>query len=110
MTVLLHDLDVMVLDCQTTGANPDKGHLLEIAWAVVQAGDPEDLPPSCIQSRLALLPDDAGIPKRVQQITGILPEALTDGKPLVDIWRSLLESHIPEEEGKQLFSEEDIPL
>jgi hypothetical protein len=28
----LADLEILALDCQATGANPQKGHLLEIGW------------------------------------------------------------------------------
>ena len=30
----LDQLEVVVLDCQTTGASPKHGHLLELAWSV----------------------------------------------------------------------------
>jgi hypothetical protein len=34
----LKDLRVRVLDCQATGAGPDKGHLLEIGSATGRTG------------------------------------------------------------------------
>jgi|GEM_PF-6162440 len=31
----LEQLPVLIIDCQTTGANPIRGHLIEIGWATV---------------------------------------------------------------------------
>ena len=42
MTVSLENLHVLVLDCQTTGSQPGKGHLLEIGWAAIRADHAKD--------------------------------------------------------------------
>src|SRR5437763_466044 len=34
MNALLRDLDVLVLDCQASGATPAYGDLLELGWAI----------------------------------------------------------------------------
>lgn len=51
------------LDCQTTGPNPEKGALLELAWGFDE---------STIASYLVQVPD--GIPNRIQQLTGVTDE------------------------------------
>jgi DNA polymerase III subunit epsilon len=38
---LLAELDVLVVDCQTTGASPALGSVLELGWCVTRAADPE---------------------------------------------------------------------
>jgi DNA polymerase III epsilon subunit-like protein len=62
------DTTVLILDCQATRANPDRGHLLEIGWAV--AG-PETVP-EAVASHLLRLPPDAVVPEPVRRITGIV--------------------------------------
>ena len=64
----LDQLEVVVLDCQTTGASPKHGHLLELAWSVGRAADP-DWPP--VHSHLVRLPDGQRIPPRIAKLTGI---------------------------------------
>ncbi|HEY3322825.1 MAG TPA: GIY-YIG nuclease family protein [Planctomycetota bacterium] len=63
----LRDTTVIALDCQSTGANPAHGHLLEIGWVAARASQPAAAPTSF----LVRLPDGAGIPSRVQALTGI---------------------------------------
>ena len=38
MSTSLASTDVLLVDCQSTGANPQRGHLLEAAWARGRAG------------------------------------------------------------------------
>ena len=57
MPTNINDLEVLSLDCQATGANPRKRHLLEIGWLKTCAADtlsPGALP---VQSHLAGLPE-----------------------------------------------------
>jgi len=37
----LSELDVLIVDCQTTGASPAQGSVLELGWCVARAADPE---------------------------------------------------------------------
>ena len=83
----LHQRAVLLVDCQTTGANPAHGHLLELAWAMVRPRGPELTPTlGVVTSTLVALPDGARIPRRVQQLTGITDEDL-EGAPTADeVW------------------------
>src|SRR5262245_15444821 len=60
----LADLDVLVVDCQATGAAP-RGHLLEIGWA--RAGTTI----TRADARLIALPEGEHIPPAVMRLTGI---------------------------------------
>jgi DNA polymerase-3 subunit epsilon len=92
MSPNLSDLTVLALDCQATGANPARGHLLEIGWARtsaalnIMAGD------SDVQSYLVNLPTDATIPRAVQRITGILDESLKSAVSPENVWKQLVVS------------------
>jgi len=89
MKIPLKELQVLALDCQATGANPKKGHLLEIGWVKTRAGAtvrPEALP---VTSYLAGLPQDVEIPPAVKRITGISMEALEKALPPGDIWQKV---------------------
>lgn len=85
----LEDLHILALDCQTTGANPDNGHLLEIGWVKASASTlekPEDLQPLAY---LAKLPAKDEIPRSVERITGISGEDLIVAYKPKKIWHKL---------------------
>src|SRR5210317_2137201 len=71
MTTTLAELEILTLDCQATGANPDKGHLLEIGWLPTRASTADNPAMTGLKTYLACLPADAAIPQVVQRITGI---------------------------------------
>jgi len=81
-------LPVLILDCQSTGASPANGHLLEIAWCVTSAAVDLTTGPS-ITSRLAALPRGSEIPRRITAITGISNTDLRGARPPKEIWRDL---------------------
>ncbi|MFB6351538.1 MAG: exonuclease domain-containing protein [Bradymonadaceae bacterium] len=85
----LRDLDLLLVDCQTTGASPAHGHLLELGWTRYRADDPI---PSRIRAKLVALPDDQRLPGRVADLTGITEEMLADADPLEPIWRTFCEA------------------
>jgi DNA polymerase-3 subunit epsilon len=90
MKIFLEDLHILALDCQTTGANPDKGHLLEIGWVKARAStleQPEDLQP---QAYLAKLPAADEIPRTVARITGIGADDLKAATDQKMIWQELV--------------------
>ncbi|MGD9239854.1 MAG: GIY-YIG nuclease family protein [Desulfobacterales bacterium] len=92
MKTNLSDLQVMALDCQATGASPEKGHLLEIGWVKTCAGAtfrPKALP---VKSCLAGLPQDVDIPPAVQRVTGIYSEALEKALTPDDIWQKVIKT------------------
>ena len=92
MPVSLDKLNVLALDCQATGANPEKGRIIEIGWTAASAfGDFKDAPAK-MQSFLVSLPDDEAMPKRVERITGISRDELADGIEESEAWQLLVEA------------------
>ena len=71
MAVDLAHTDVLVLDCQTTGGNPQKARLLEIGWARYRAVDPIETLTPAASSFLIQLSDESRIPAHVARLTGI---------------------------------------
>lgn len=67
----LGSLPVIFIDCQTTGATPQTGHLLEMGWSIFQ---PPALVKAC--SYLASLPADYTLPKQITRLTGITSDDL----------------------------------
>jgi DNA polymerase-3 subunit epsilon len=82
----LSDLEVLALDCQATGANPYKGHLLEIGWLKTRAAEALSASLLPVKSYLASLPEDVEIPPAVQRVTGISMEALGKALSPTDLW------------------------
>jgi DNA polymerase III epsilon subunit-like protein len=87
---LLKDLKILALDCQATGANPSRGHLLEIGWTSAGMHSSEDKIKSGAQAHLIDLPDSAEIPRAVQRITGITHTAQKNVVPAESAWQLLL--------------------
>lgn len=88
----LADLEILTLDCQATGANPQKAHLLEIGWVQICAAasvKPETLPVSAYRVRL---PADVDIPPAVQRITGITGTDSDQALPAADVWLKLMQA------------------
>ena len=90
----LNDLRVLVLDCQATGAGPDKGHLLEIGWVETCAAASACPQALSATSYLARLPREAEIPAAVERVTGISKASLADSLPPVDIWRNVVQTTV----------------
>ena len=77
MPVPLHDLEVLALDCQATGAFP-RGELLEVGWArssASAAGEPE------IETHLVAWEGPRRLPRRVRELTGLTPQELKAAPP-----------------------------
>jgi DNA polymerase-3 subunit epsilon len=92
MPTKLDDLQILALDCQATGANPQNGHLLEVGWLKTCATDtlnPSALP---VESYLASLAEDVEIPPAVQRITGISMAALEKTLTSTTIWQKVLKT------------------
>ena len=89
MAATLTNLKILTLDCQATGANPDKGHLLEIGWMATQASA-ADQPEICLQTHLIRLPADAAIPRAVGRITGISNNSTATGLSSERVWVRLI--------------------
>ncbi|MFQ5740751.1 MAG: GIY-YIG nuclease family protein [Acidobacteriota bacterium] len=88
----LADLNVLVLDCQATGPNPLRDHLLEIGWARMCARDAQEAVRSALQSFLLRLPEQTVIPGRVKRITGISSSDLGGACRLRCVWEKLAEA------------------
>ena len=86
------DLEILALDCQATGANPQKGHLLEIGWVKTRAAATVSTTALPVKSYLAGLPQDVEIPPAVQRVTGISVEALEKARSPADIWQKVIKT------------------
>lgn len=85
----LADLDVLIVDCQTTGASPTFGCVLELGWGVARASRNEL---AHAEAHWIALPEGERVPRQVQKITGYEPayaaQALSDS----DAWSRLRET------------------
>ncbi len=88
--MFLSQQDVLILDCQATGANPSSGSLLEIGWVRMQASQPLETVAAVIQSYLVQLPAEIEVPRQVSRITGLKTADLVAGKPLIEVWKELM--------------------
>lgn len=82
----LSDTPVLILDCQTTGASPAHGNILEIAYRVhhPKAGSNE-----ICNSYIVEQPDDQPIPPRIERLTGITNEDLENAVGAKSVVREL---------------------
>ena len=88
----LSELEVLTLDCQATGANPQKEHLLEIGWVQTSAAaavKPETLH---VNAYRVGLPADVDIPPAVQRITGMTRTDSDQALPAADVWPKLMQA------------------
>ncbi len=91
MVTPLSELEVLTLDCQATGANPQSGHLLEIGWLPTSAAAAFNLEMLRARSFLVRLPEDVEIPAAVQRVTGITKTDVEQAIPAADIWHQLIQ-------------------
>jgi len=92
MTATLTNLKILTLDCQATGANPDKGHLLEIGWIPTRASAADNPAMAGLQVYRVRLPAEAAIPRAVERITGISDDATATGISPGSVWGRLIET------------------
>ena len=85
----LDRLEVLVVDCQTTGASPQRGHVVEVAWSRGRAGDGGWRRQPRVASALVRLPDGGRLPPRIATLTGIAPGQLVGAPPPEEVWRRL---------------------
>ena len=62
----LRDLELLFVDCQTTGIRPPRAHLLEIAWGLARPDDQIE-----VHAHLVRLPEGEQIPRMVSEMTGL---------------------------------------
>jgi DNA polymerase III epsilon subunit-like protein len=90
LSIELQDLLVLVMDCQTSGSNVEKSHLLELGWLPARAVDraaADDLAPSV---RLIQPPPDWQVPPRVEKLTGIDNRQLEKAMAAGPVWEDLM--------------------
>jgi DNA polymerase-3 subunit epsilon len=87
----LASLDVLVVDCQTTGATPAHGVVLEIGWAIARAAPPEGGPPEVreLESHWITLPPGHRVPAPVRRLTGFDPAQISETLAAGDAWQRL---------------------
>ncbi|MBA2661334.1 MAG: GIY-YIG nuclease family protein [Bradymonadaceae bacterium] len=85
MLTSLFELPILVVDCQTTGASPAHGHLIELAWSWTAAA----LHSPDVVARKIALPQGATVSRRVQQITGLGPLDLVDAPAALEVCQEL---------------------
>ena len=90
MSATLSNLEILALDCQATGANPARGHILEMGWTRTRASLNHINGKSGVQVYPIRLPADAAIPRAVQRITGISQETLKTAVSSKTVWKHLL--------------------
>jgi len=83
--------EVLLLDCQTTGASPRKGHLLEVAWCRVRAEETKSDTPPSVESLLVELPRGVTIPRPITRLTGLRMKDLAEAVEPEVVWQKLCE-------------------
>ncbi len=82
----LAELDVLIVDCQATGASPAFGHVLELGWGIQRA---REAAIAGARAHWISLPHGHHVPRPIQKITGYDPcfaaEAIADS----EAWREL---------------------
>jgi len=76
----LKDLPVLFIDCQSTGATPAHGSLLELGWAG-RSGP--------VEAHLTALPEGETISRQVRRVTGLKAADLSGARPVEQVWREL---------------------
>ncbi|RYZ04002.1 MAG: hypothetical protein EOO73_25440 [Myxococcales bacterium] len=81
----LRELPVLIVDCQTTGASPVLGSILELGWCVARADGTE---PEA-EAHWILLPEGERISAQVRALTGFHEGVLEHALAPEDAWRRL---------------------
>lgn len=82
----LSELAVWVVDCQTTGASPAHGAVLEIGWGIASAASP-DVQRSEVY--WVALPPGARVSARVRELTGFDAATASGALGAEEVWRRL---------------------
>lgn len=82
----LSELEVLVLDCQASGASPAHGDLLEVGWAVVSASAGIVVP---TEARWVVPRTNRPISRPVRELTGWSDAALSLAIPESEAWEAL---------------------
>ena len=86
----LKNLTALALDCQTTGSNAGRDHVIEIGWVSVgPVSGPDREKPA---SFLVRLPDDVELPPAVTKLTGVQLNDLQTAFAPGQIWTNLMDA------------------
>ena len=80
--MLLAELDVVVIDCQASGASPRYGALLEMGWAVTGPGG--YLAP--LEARWIVPPPGTLVSRHVRRLTGWSEDCLSNAVRPEEAW------------------------
>lgn len=83
----LSDTEVFVLDCQSTGATPSQGDLLELGWTVTAGTDRGDL----VRAHWVVPRSGRRVPRIVRELTGFRDDCLASALAPEDCWTLLKE-------------------
>jgi DNA polymerase-3 subunit epsilon len=86
VTEALAELPVLIVDCQTTGASPAQGAVLELGWCVTQAGNEAE---QLAEAHWITPPSGERISAVVRQLTGFDESVLAGSLPPEQAWQRL---------------------
>lgn len=95
---MLKSLDVLVLDCQASGASPAHGDLLELGWAVTGAED-FSVP---TQAHWIVPATDRPVSRPVRELTGWSDACLDDAIAPADAWSRLASDAAKARDGERI--------
>jgi DNA polymerase-3 subunit epsilon len=82
----LSELGVLIVDCQTTGATPSQGEVLELGWCIARA----DLPDvEQLQAHWVTLPPKHFVPFQVRKLTGFDETSAVNALTPREAWERL---------------------
>ncbi len=84
----LRELGALVVDCQTTGATPTLGHVIELAFTILSP----PLPVTPATSTRVALPEGATIPRIIAKLTGLSRESARAGVSAEEAYRAVREA------------------
>ncbi len=77
---------MLIVDCQTTGASPAFGCVLELGWGLARASRSELV---AAETHWIALPEGQSVPRHVQKITGYQPSLVENALPDSEAWGRL---------------------
>jgi DNA polymerase III subunit epsilon len=87
---VLRDLDVLLIDCQASGATPEHGDLLELGWGFAGPDGVRDVESHWIRPK-----SDRGVPGPIRRLLGWSEDCLTTALDADDAWARLLAKTTP---------------
>lgn len=81
----LSALDVLIVDCQTTGATPQLGSVLELGWCLVRGGQSSEE----ARAHWVALPEGERVSAQVRALTGFEDSMRVDALPAEQAWQEL---------------------